>query len=94
MPDPDPLLDQLIAQPMARQGHPLRSTEKPAAPDGLAFLRQLLGADSTLQDQQVAASQLRLGQLPSEVVGKIYGRKGDIELPSSLAVLQQMTGGY
>lgn len=86
----DPLLDQLIAQQTARQGHPLASVPANAPVDSkaaerLKLLQQLFGPDSA--DKWSEGDRLlRQGQLPSEVVGKVIGHQGDIELPSSAPI--------
>lgn len=92
MPDPTtPLLDELIAQQTARQGHPL-ATVPANAPLGsaaaahLQLLQQIFGPNSADKWEE-GSRMLRAGKLPSQVVGKLNGsRNEDIELPSQAPV--------
>jgi len=91
-------LDQLIAQQQARQGRPLAAVPANAGarkPGPLDALLDSFFGDASPADRGMAANQLTKGTPPSEVVGNVYGRQGDIELPPmnpslppSLAALQ------
>lgn len=101
MPDPA-LLDQLISQQTARQGHPLRQLPPspsqtpppspqaaPGDPASMRLVSDLFGPTAFAEGGPGLAALKLLGQrqLPSEVYGSLAGQRGDIDLPPANAAV-------